>query len=714
MIDQTIKDWKVVEKVGRGGMGEVWVAEQRIVKTKVAIKLLLADVSSRESDVQRFFNEAVAVSKIKHAGIVRIFDVGFHESRAYLVMEMLEGETLSARIRRTKRLGIAAVADLGRQIASVLEATHAAGITHRDLKPDNIFIVADHELASKERVKVLDFGIAKLGEAPTGLTTSTSMGTPAYMAPEQWNNAAKADGRADVYSLGCVLFEMWCGRPPFLPQSMGEACTMHLTHAPPRASSIVAAIPAELDELIANMLAKAPADRPAIGEVTRVLGLLAAAHPPSASAMASTEPVGAAALAATIATDKKGLGTDKTAIGTDKTAIATDKTAIGTEKTVLGTDKTVLGTDQAVGAAVTAPSTRAAAGNRKRYVIAGGCALALAGAVAIYLAIARKPAAPLREPTYGLQTVASYRDPTPATIGTFGSESLWLGARDDFATACKQRNAPARWCAGAELCAGEAFLVTGKLAEAEPHFQAAIKLDPTWAAPHLGLHDIRSFNNDLDGALTEVRTAQRLDPTSWTAVVAGARSYSHTNDPDKLREAIVEYRRALTLSPKNPLILAELAMAYNAAGMDHEAEATAAEALAIDGSLVHVHLMNADRALARGDAETALATAEKVLAMRPNNPIASLLRADALAMLGRRDDAIAAYRTTLEVYKTDGRHRPEPRIDEIRAALDKGVLPESPYTPPSQTPARQDGDAKPPKPKAKKKRIPPVGGADLL
>jgi Flp pilus assembly protein TadD/tRNA A-37 threonylcarbamoyl transferase component Bud32 len=667
VIDQTIKDWKVVDKLGRGGMGEVWLAEQRIVKTKVAIKLLRADVSNRESDVQRFFNEAVAVSKIKHAGIVKIFDVGFHESRAYLVMEMLDGETLSARIRRMKRLGIAQVADLGRQIASVLEATHAAGVTHRDLKPDNIFIVLDHELASKERVKVLDFGIAKLGERSTGVTTSTSMGTPAYMAPEQWNDASKVDGRADVYSLGCVLFEMWCGRPPFLPQSMGEACAMHLTHEPPRASSVVAAIPAELDELIAKMLAKAPADRPAIGEVTRVLGALAAAHPPTA------------------------------AVATDQTLPAMTSAALA--ETVASQPGVV--------------SPPAIARARKRYLIAGGCALALAGAAAIYLAVARKSehAAPLREPAYGLQTIATFRDPTPSTIGTLASESLWLGAHDDFAAACKQPKAPARWCAASEFCEGQAFLVTGKLTDAEPHLQAAIELDPTWAAPHLGLHDIRSFNNDLDGALAEVRAAQRLDPTSWTAVVAGARSYSHAN---QMRDAIVEYQRALTLSPKNPLILAELAMAYNAAGMDREAEETGKEALALDGSLVHVHLMNADRALARGDGETALATAEKVLAMRPNNPIANMLRADALALLGRRDEAIAAYRTTLEVYGKDGRHRPDPRMDQIRAALDKGQLPDPLY------PAAAGGDPAPPpppeatKPSPKPKRTPKPAGGDNI
>src|SRR5262249_32653986 len=187
MLGETIGNFRVVAKLGRGGMGEVYLAEQLSIQTKVAIKVLLPDVSSDTQQVQRFFNEAVAVSRIKHAGIAKIFDVGFHHSgRAYLIMELLEGETLTSRIRRSGRLSTWQLADVGRQIASVLDATHAAGITHRDLKPDNVFLVGDRELG--ERIKILDFGIAKLSAGSSG--TSGSLGTPSYMAPEQWRNSA--------------------------------------------------------------------------------------------------------------------------------------------------------------------------------------------------------------------------------------------------------------------------------------------------------------------------------------------------------------------------------------------------------------------------------------------------------------------------------------------------------------------------------------------
>jgi len=186
VLGEIVGNFRIVAKLGRGGMGEVWLAEQLNIGTRVAIKVLLEQVSEDSDQLQRFFNEARAVSRIQHAGIAKIFDVGIHASgRAYLVMELLEGETLAKRIARTRRLGRLELADLGRQIASVLDATHGAGITHRDLKPDNVFIVTDRELARGERVKVLDFGIAKLTGTLAGASPRTTgmLGTPAYMAP---------------------------------------------------------------------------------------------------------------------------------------------------------------------------------------------------------------------------------------------------------------------------------------------------------------------------------------------------------------------------------------------------------------------------------------------------------------------------------------------------------------------------------------------------
>ncbi|HEY5920117.1 MAG TPA: protein kinase [Kofleriaceae bacterium] len=261
MIGETIGNFKVTKRVGVGGMGEVWLAEQQNIGTHVAIKLLGAAISQDTEHVQRFFNEARAVSRIQHAGIVKIFDVGTHAGQAYLIMEYLEGETLSQRLKRGS-LRFGEIGEIGRQIASVLDATHTAGITHRDLKPDNIFLVPDRELG--ERVKVLDFGIAKLTGTLAGASPRTmgTMGTPAYMAPEQWGDTSKVDWRADLYSLGCVAFEMTCGRVPFVATTIAEACGKHLNEEPPKASSLAPAVPAALEQLIAQLLEKEPAARP--------------------------------------------------------------------------------------------------------------------------------------------------------------------------------------------------------------------------------------------------------------------------------------------------------------------------------------------------------------------------------------------------------------------------------------------------------------------
>jgi tRNA A-37 threonylcarbamoyl transferase component Bud32 len=266
VIGETIGHFEIVARAGRGGMGEVFIAEHATIKTRVAIKVLHAHVSANADHVHRFFNEARAAARIPHAGIVKIFDVGFHVSqRAYLIMEYLDGETLAARLARTGRLSPRSTLEIARQIASVLDATHHAGIVHRDLKPENVFLVPDRELASGERIKLLDFGIAKLSDTlgGTGPTTVGAIGTPSYMAPEQWSNARTIDWRADVYSLGCILYQMVAGRPPFVSKSIADACAQHLHEAPRPLRDHAPEVPASIDALALRLLAKDPALRAA-------------------------------------------------------------------------------------------------------------------------------------------------------------------------------------------------------------------------------------------------------------------------------------------------------------------------------------------------------------------------------------------------------------------------------------------------------------------
>jgi eukaryotic-like serine/threonine-protein kinase len=278
--------YRLVRPIGAGGMGEVWLAEHAMLGRRAAIKLLNASFADRPEIVTRFFNEARAATAIADPGIVQIFDFGQHEGSAYIVMELLEGETLDARWRRG--LGMADALRIMRQVASSLGAAHTAGIVHRDLKPENIFLVRDPEVAGGERAKILDFGIAKLTADP-GVKTQTSvvMGTPTFMSPEQCRGAGLVDQRSDIYSLGCVLFAMVTGRPPFVAEGTGELIAMHLREAPPRAASIAPHIPAALDDLIARCLAKDPAGRFASGTaLAGALGALITSPGPSVVGLA--------------------------------------------------------------------------------------------------------------------------------------------------------------------------------------------------------------------------------------------------------------------------------------------------------------------------------------------------------------------------------------------------------------------------------------------
>jgi eukaryotic-like serine/threonine-protein kinase len=285
VIGESIGNFRITTRLGRGGMGEVYAGEHDGIQTRVAIKMLLPEVSRSQEYVQRFFNEAKIVGRIKHAGIVKIFDVGFHNEHAYLIMELLEGETLAARIDRDRALPPAQIVEIARQIASVLDATHHAGVIHRDLKPDNVFLVADRELPLGERVKILDFGISKPSGTLAGHSPRTqgTMGTPQYMAPEQWGDSATVDWRADAYSLGCVCYEMASGRPPFDANNIAEAYAKHLNATPPPLAKLGVHIPAALESLIMRLLAKRPADRaPSMAMVVGELDDLSRAIDPDA------------------------------------------------------------------------------------------------------------------------------------------------------------------------------------------------------------------------------------------------------------------------------------------------------------------------------------------------------------------------------------------------------------------------------------------------
>ena len=288
MIGVIAGSYQIVSSIGEGGMGVVYLGRHTILDRPAAIKVLLPELSQRREIVSRFFNEARAATASRHPGIVEIYDFGFlPDGAAFIAMEFLQGESLASRLRRERRLPVFATIQIGRQIAAALHAAHSKGITHRDLKPDNVFLVPDPEIG--ERVKLLDFGIAKLtaDDAPSAHTrTGMVMGTPAYMSPEQCRGESTLDQRADLYSLGCMLYELLAGRPLFSAASAGDIIAHHLYFQPEPVRVHDSSLPAPLDHLIMALLAKDPAQRPATaGVVVEILDQWRAWNiPPSSDA----------------------------------------------------------------------------------------------------------------------------------------------------------------------------------------------------------------------------------------------------------------------------------------------------------------------------------------------------------------------------------------------------------------------------------------------
>ncbi|HNN54687.1 MAG TPA: protein kinase [Pseudomonadota bacterium] len=273
MVGQQIGNYRLVKLLGAGGMGMVYEAVHDGIGGRAAIKVLRPEIASNKDATQRFFSEARAANLIAHPGIVHIFDCGYTSSgTAYLTMEFLEGETLKQRLDRLRVLTVSEAFRIARQVAVALQSAHERSVIHRDLKPDNLMLVRDSELAGGERVKILDFGVAKISEGLGDQTrTGMLMGTPAYMAPEQCREAKLATDRSDVYSLGVILYQCLAGRPPFQGEYAGDVMAMQMMQEPPPLGQFCPWLQAPVAAFVHRLLEKKPAIRPNMEEVVREL-----------------------------------------------------------------------------------------------------------------------------------------------------------------------------------------------------------------------------------------------------------------------------------------------------------------------------------------------------------------------------------------------------------------------------------------------------------
>jgi len=266
-VGKAIGNYKVVQQIGEGGMGVVYMAEHPVIGRKVAIKLLHASFARDSETVARFFNEARAIHLIAHPNIVEIMDFGqTADGQPYFIMEFLQGQSLADRIARGPMSPTDAVA-IVTQICDALQAAHDKNIVHRDLKPHNVFLTGAE---AKPTVKILDFGVAKMttgwntadsGGQSVKTRTGSLMGTPLYMSPEQCRGSGKLDHRTDIYSLAVILFEMISGQPPFMAEGVGELFAKHMLEPPPSLAEAAPRTPPHVVRAVMRALSKDLEDR---------------------------------------------------------------------------------------------------------------------------------------------------------------------------------------------------------------------------------------------------------------------------------------------------------------------------------------------------------------------------------------------------------------------------------------------------------------------
>ena len=258
-VGQTIGNYTLTAKLGEGGMGVVYLAEHPVIGRRVAMKAIHPELSRNPEVVSRFVTEAKSVNQIGNEHIVDIHDFGTtSDGEFYFIMEFLQGEALSDCLKNNAPMGTTRALSIAAQVADALASSHEHGIIHRDLKPENIFLITKGHV--RDFVKVLDFGLAKLTQGDDKVShktrTGSVMGTPYYMAPEQCEGRAAIDHRADIYSLGVILFEMVTGKVPFGGEGYGEIIVKHMTAAVPSPRAINPLLPASVESIILRALAK--------------------------------------------------------------------------------------------------------------------------------------------------------------------------------------------------------------------------------------------------------------------------------------------------------------------------------------------------------------------------------------------------------------------------------------------------------------------------
>jgi serine/threonine protein kinase len=265
VIGESVGEYKIIAALGMGSVGETFTAEHATTGAKAVVEVMAAQLAATPEAIAKFIDEMTKLATIKQAGVLKVFEAGTDAAgRTFVVTAPVEGESLAKRIEATTRLSITQICEVGRQIANALAAIHDEGVLHGELRPGCIYLLPQGGLARGEPAKVIDAGAAAAKRA-VGIKIG-----PNYTAPEVWS-ANSSDWRIDAYSLGCVVYEMATGKPPYIGKSPEEVRAKHLSAPTPSARALMPDVPPTLDVMLGRLLSKNPEDRyGSMREISRI------------------------------------------------------------------------------------------------------------------------------------------------------------------------------------------------------------------------------------------------------------------------------------------------------------------------------------------------------------------------------------------------------------------------------------------------------------
>ena len=691
-------------EIGRGGMATVYLAQDQKHRRAVAIKILHPHLAA-SVELERFQREVAIAARLNHPRILTLIDSGAADGFVYYVMPYVQGESLRGRLTREPRLPLPEAVRITREVASGLGYAHDQGVVHRDIKPENVML---HE----GEAMVTDFGISKAlsSGAETALTqTGLTLGTPAYMSPEQASGDEELDGRSDLYSLGCMLFEMLAGQPPFAGPTAQAVIVKRFTEPVPSIRAIRPGVSAALEKILSRLLARNPADR--FATATQLVQALAAIPDESTGAGADTTTVSrqqttgksiAVLPFADMSPDKdqdyfcEGIAEEIINAMTKVQAlrVASRSSAFAHK----GKNQDIREVGEQLGVSTVLEGSVRKAGSRLRIIVQlinvtdGYCLWSerfdreLEDVFAVQDEIAENIVRALRVVLTD-QEKRAIDQPRPGSVeayefylrgrqafNLFREKSLQF-ARRMFARAIEIDPAFAPAYAGTADASSFLFMwwdpSRANLHEAEAASRQALELAPEMAEAHAARGLALTLSEQYAEAEREFLTALRLDPKSFDAHYFYARACFQQG---RYEDAAAAFVRASALRPEDYQSPALLALAYKALGRSAEGEQSQLKALRI----IERHLeLNPDDARAvylganglayLGKSEESLAWSERALALDPLDPAVLYNVACGFAQLGLTDKALDC----LEQATTYGSgHRPwiekDPDLDPIR------------------------------------------------